>query len=162
MIPWLIYISSAVVFGVQVVGLFIPRLMNNIDPQVEKEHPLKRIKDNMFFILFNFLHVFLIIGGEDSAIQYVFIFLQTLAFYRLASKARLYNSILSSLFTICSCIQYFLSTGHRYSISSFSLPNSYLGLPFAAKYGALIFMFLNAFCPIIFTYWWSITMVVKE
>lgn len=75
MIPWLIYISSAVVFGVQVVGLFIPRLMNNIDPQVEKEHPLKRIKDNMFFILFNFLHVFLIIGGQDSAIQYVFIFL---------------------------------------------------------------------------------------
>jgi len=35
-------------------------------------------------------------------------------------------------------------------------------LPLGSKYGALAFMFLNAFCPIIFTYWWSITMVVKE
>jgi len=81
MIPWLIYISSAAVFGVQVIGLFIPKLMNNIDQQTEKDFPLKRIKDNMFFILFNFLHVFLIIGGPDTPIQYVFIFLQTFAFY---------------------------------------------------------------------------------
>ena len=87
MIPWLIYISSAAVFGVQIIGLFIPKLMNNIDQQTEKDFPLKRIKDNMFFILFNFLHVFLIIGGDDTPIQYVFIFLQTFAFYRLASKA---------------------------------------------------------------------------
>ena len=30
-IPWLIYVSSAAIFGVQIFGLFVPAFMNNID-----------------------------------------------------------------------------------------------------------------------------------
>jgi len=104
LIPQIIYLSSVVIFGIQLVGLFIPKLLNNIDQTTEKEFPLKRIKDNMFFILFNFLHVFILIGGKDCPLQYVFIFIQIIVFFKLAAKARLYNSIVSSLFTILTCI----------------------------------------------------------
>jgi hypothetical protein len=68
LIPQLIYISTLLVFALQLIGFFIPKLTNNVEQNEEKDYPLKRIKENLFFVLFNMIHVFVLIGGKDCPI----------------------------------------------------------------------------------------------
>ena len=65
LIPQAIYWSTAVIFVIQIIGLFIPSLTCIVDANDEKDFPLKRIKEVMFFILFNIVHVFILVGGKD-------------------------------------------------------------------------------------------------
>lgn len=68
MVPQLIYWSTLIVFVIQVVGLFIPKLTHEINQNDEKEFPVKWIKEVMFFMLFNIFHVLILIGGKDTPI----------------------------------------------------------------------------------------------
>jgi len=103
-IPQAIYWSTFIIFVIQVIGLFIPRVTNIVDQADEKEFPVKRIKEIMFFMLFNIFHVLILVGGKDVPIQYVFMFVQIFTFFQLSAQCRLYNSLLSSMFTILTCI----------------------------------------------------------
>ena len=100
MVPKLIYTSTLVIFVIQIIGLFIPRFTNIINPEEEKKFPLKRIKENMFFIVFNLSHVLILVGGRDVPIQYVLMFCQIFAFFRIAAQSRLQNSLITSIFCV--------------------------------------------------------------
>lgn len=113
-------------------------------------------------MLFNFIHVFLLVGGKDCPIMYVFMFCQIFAFYRVAAQGRLYNSLLSSVFTVLTCIQYFIATGHRFDMSSLQPHEAYIGFRYFNEFFALTLCLLNALSPVIFSIWWSFTMVLKE
>jgi len=79
----LIYFSTSLILAIQILGLFNPTFTCEIAPLVEKEHPLKRIKESMFFILFNLTHVFILIGGPFVAPQYLMMFLQIYTFFEM-------------------------------------------------------------------------------
>lgn len=81
----MIYWSTLFVFVVQVIGLFIPKITHEINQSEEKEFPVRRIKEVMFFMLFNIFHVLILIGGKDVPIQYVFMFVQIFTFFHLAA-----------------------------------------------------------------------------
>ena len=65
------------------IGLIFPKVICIVDPEQEREQPLRRIKESLFFILFNILHVFLLIGGPNAGIQYVLMFVQIFTFFEL-------------------------------------------------------------------------------
>ena len=79
----IIYISTFIIFIVQMIGLVFPRVTCIVDPEQEREHPLKRIKESLFFIIFNILHVFILIGGPYAGIQYVLMFVQIFTFFEI-------------------------------------------------------------------------------
>ena len=80
-----IYISTFAVFVIQIVGLFIPRITCVVEAEQEKNYPLKRIKESLFFILFNIIHVFVLIGGPYAGAQYVLMFVQIFTFFEICS-----------------------------------------------------------------------------
>jgi hypothetical protein len=158
----IIYISSFAIFIIQLLGLFNPKITCIVDPEQEKEYPLKRIKECLFFILFNIVHVFILIGGPSTGIQYVLMYLQIFTFFEICSGWRVYNSLVSSLFTILTALQYFLATGHGYDVSSLQAHQAQFGLEFFDKAFAAFFIYLNAYAPVIFWIFWSLQMVIKE
>lgn len=81
----IIYISTFVIFIIQLLGLFNPKITCIVDPEQEKEYPLKRIKECLFFILFNIVHVFILIGGPSAGIQYVLMYMQIFTFFEICS-----------------------------------------------------------------------------
>jgi len=77
----IIYLSTFGIFVIQMIGLFIPKITSIVDPEQEKNYPLKRIKESLFFILFNIVHVFVLIGGPNAGAQYVLMFSQIFTFF---------------------------------------------------------------------------------
>ena len=138
----IIYISTFIVFVVQMIGLIFPKVICIVDPEQEREQPLKRIKESLFFILFNILHVFLLIGGPNAGIQYVLMFVQIFTFFELWSESRMYYSLASSLFTILTALQYFYLSGHGYYVGSLQSHQALLGFELFDKY---IFMLSSQF-----------------
>jgi len=158
----IIYISTFCIFVIQVIGLFNPQITCVVDADQEKDFPLKRIKESLFFILFNITHLFILIGGPTAGIQYVLMYMQIFTFFEICSGCRVYNSLVSSLFTILTALQYFLATGHGYDVSSLQAHQALFGLEFFDKTFAAFFIYLNAYSPVIFCMFWSFLMVIKE
>ena len=161
LVPSLVYLATFGALVIQIASLFLPSIINIIDEEtlkVEKENPLKRIKENLFFILFNLLHVFILVGDRHIPIIYIFAFCQIFAFFRIAAQCRLYNSLVSSVFTILTCIQYYLASGHRFDLHTFQTHESYNYNLYISRF----FTYMNAFGPVVFCMWWSLTMVIKE
>lgn len=79
----IIYISTFAIFVIQMIGLICPSFTCIIDPEQEKDFPLKRIKENLFFILFNIVHVFVLIGGPYAGAQYMLMFIQIFTFFEI-------------------------------------------------------------------------------
>ena len=74
----------------------------------------------------------------------------------------MYNSLISSLFTILTALQYFFSTGHGYYVGSLQSHQALFGFELFDKNLAIIFIYLNAYAPVIFCFYWCFQMVIKE
>lgn len=158
----IVIVSTVVLFIVQVLGLFTPSLISNVDAEIEKEFPLKRIKENMFFMLFNGLHVLILVSTPDSAPQYLMMFLQIFTFFEMCNAVRIYNSLITSLFTILTALQYYLWTGHGFEPASLHAAQVYIGLELIDRNLTIALIYFNAFAPVIFCISWSLQMVIKQ
>ena len=74
----------------------------------------------------------------------------------------MYYSLASSLFTILTALQYFYLSGHGYYVGSLQSHQALLGFELFDKNLAIVFIYLNAYAPVIFCFYLCLQMVVKE
>lgn len=108
------------------------------------------------------MHVFLLIGGPSAGVQYILMYMQIFTFFEICSGCRIYNSLVTSLFTILTSVQYFIATGHGYEVSTLQTHQALFGFEFFDKNMAAFLIYLNAYAPVIFCVFWSFLMVIKE